>query len=80
MTEIAWVYNKFVFDGEDFREISAEIERWYNVKIVINDSTVAGYRFHAKFENESITEVLSALRVSLPFTFKINNNEVNIYK
>lgn len=80
MAEIAWVYNKLVFDGEDFEEISAEIERWYNVKIVINDSTVAGYRFHAKFENESITEVLSALRLSLPFTFKINNNEVNIYK
>ncbi|SIO37784.1 FecR family protein [Chitinophaga niabensis] len=80
MAEIAWVYNKLIFDGEDFREMSAEIERWYNVKIVINDSTVAGYRFHAKFENESITEVLSALRLSLPFTFKINNNEVNIYK
>lgn len=80
MTEIAWVYNKLVFDGEDFREMAAEIERWYNVKIVINDSTVAGYRFHAKFENESISEVLSALRLSLPFTFKINNNEVNIYK
>lgn len=80
MAEIAWVYNKLVFDGEDFREISAEIERWYNVKISINDSTVAGYRFHAKFENESITELLSALRLSLPFTFKIDNNEVNIYK
>lgn len=80
MAEIAWVYNKLVFDGEDFREMAAEIERWYNVKIVINDSTVAGYRFHAKFENESITEVLSALRLSQPFTFKINNNEVNIYK
>lgn len=80
MVETAWVYNKLVFDGEDFREIAAEMERWYNVKIAINDSTVAGYRFHAKFENESITEVLSALRLSLPFTFKISNNEVNIYK
>ncbi|MRG44863.1 DUF4974 domain-containing protein [Chitinophaga sp. SYP-B3965] len=80
MAETAWVYNKLVFDGEDFQEIVAEMERWYNVKISINDSTVAGYRFHAKFENESITEVLSALRLSLPFTFKIINNEVNIYK
>lgn len=80
MVETAWVYNKLVFDGEDFREIADEMERWYNVKISINDSTVAGYRFHAKFENENITEVLSALRLSLPFTFKIRNNEVNIYK
>lgn len=80
IVETAWVYNKLVFDGEDFSEIATEMERWYNVKIVINDPAVAAYRFHAKFENESITEVLSALRVSLPFTFKINNNEVNIYK
>jgi ferric-dicitrate binding protein FerR (iron transport regulator) len=80
MAETAWVYNKLVFDGEDFREIAHEMERWYNVKISIHDSTVARYRFHARFENENVTEVLSALRVSLPFTFKISNNEVNIYK
>lgn len=80
VVETAWVYNKLVFDGEDFREISDEMERWFNVKISFNDSTVAGYRFHARFENENINDVLSALRLSLPFTFKINNNEVNIYK
>lgn len=80
MVETAWVYNKLVFDGEDFREIATEMERWYNVKISIHDPAVASYRFHARFENESITEVLSALRVSLPFTFKISNNEVNIYR
>jgi len=80
MTETAWVYNKLVFDGEDFQEIAAEMERWYNVKIVINDPAVARYRFHAKFENETITKVLSVLQLSLPFTFKIDNNEVNIYK
>lgn len=80
MVETAWVYNKLVFDGEDFREIAAEMERWYNIKILFHDETVARYRFHAKFENEGITEVLSALRISQPFTFKINNNEVNIYK
>lgn len=80
MVETAWVYNKLVFDGEDFPEIATEMERWYNVKISIHDPAVATYRFHAKFENESITEVLSALQLSLPFTFKISNNEVNIYK
>ncbi|MBS0032345.1 FecR family protein [Chitinophaga sp. 22321] len=80
MTETAWVYNKLVFDGEDFLEIAAEMERWYNVKIAINDPAVARYRFHAKFENETITKVLSVLQLSLPFTFKIDNNEVNIYK
>lgn len=80
LVETAWVYNKLVFDGEDFRQISNEMERWYNVKITIHDNAVAGYRFHAKFEHETITEVLAALQVSLPFTFKINNNEVDIYK
>ncbi|NLR58222.1 DUF4974 domain-containing protein [Chitinophaga polysaccharea] len=80
MVETAWVYNKLVFDGENFREISDEMERWFNVRIVFHDDTIAGYRFHAKFENESLNNVLSALQLSLPFTFKITNNEVNIYK
>jgi transmembrane sensor len=80
LVETAWVYNKLVFDGEDFRQISNEMERWYNVKVTIHNDAVANYRFHAKFEHETITEVLTALQVSLPFTFKINNNEVDIYK
>ncbi|UYQ94419.1 DUF4974 domain-containing protein [Chitinophaga horti] len=80
LVETAWVYNKLVFDGEDFGEITAEMERWYNVTITIHDPSVARYRFHAKFENETITEVLSAMQLSSPFTFKINHNEVNIYK
>ncbi|WEK38446.1 MAG: FecR family protein [Candidatus Pseudobacter hemicellulosilyticus] len=80
LVETAWVYNKLVFDGEDFRDIANEMERWYNVKISITDPAIARYRFHAKFENETIAEVLAALQASRPFTFKINNHEINIYK
>jgi ferric-dicitrate binding protein FerR (iron transport regulator) len=80
VVETAWVYNKLVFDGEDFGEIAGEMERWFNVKISIHDPAVAKFRFHARFENETVAEVLSALQVSEPFTFKINNNEVDIYK
>jgi ferric-dicitrate binding protein FerR (iron transport regulator) len=80
IVETAWVYNKLVFDGQQFGEIADEMERWFNVKMIFHDQDVKKYRFHARFENETVSEVLAALRLSTAFTFKINDNEINIYK
>ncbi len=78
VVETAWVYNKLVFDGDTFREIADQMERWFNVKIRFHNEAVAKYRFHVGFENETLQEVLEALQVSAHFTFKISNNEVDI--
>jgi ferric-dicitrate binding protein FerR (iron transport regulator) len=78
VVETAWVYNKLVFDGETFSEITARLERWFNVKIEITDTEVSALRFHAHFENEPIGEVLKSLQVTAPFDYQINDGTVVI--
>jgi transmembrane sensor len=78
VVETAWVYNKLVFDGETFREITEKLERWFNVKIEIRNPEVSAFRFHASFENETIEEVLKSLQVTAPFDYKINDDIVII--
>jgi ferric-dicitrate binding protein FerR (iron transport regulator) len=78
VVETAWVYNKLVFDGETFGEITARMERWFNVKIEIRDEEVSALRFHARFENETIGEVLRSLQVTAPFDYEINEETVII--
>jgi len=77
--ETAWVYNRLVFDGDSFQELAKKMERWYNVKITINSKELFHYRFKGAFENETIKEALDALQLTAEFSYKINNNEVNLF-
>ena len=56
------------------------MERWYNVKIIIKSKELLRYRFKGAFENETITEALNALQLTAEFSYKINNNEIDIFK
>ena len=77
--ETSWVYNRLVFDGDSFQELAKKMERWYNVKITINSKELLHYRFKGAFENETIKDALDALQLTAEFSYKINNNEVNLF-
>jgi transmembrane sensor len=78
--ETSWVYNRLVFDGDSFQELAIKMERWYNIKIVFKSDDLLKYRFKGAFENETIKEALDALQMTAEFSYKINNNEINLFK
>lgn len=80
VVETAWIYNKLIFDGETFTSMAAKMERWFNVRINIEDPQVAALRFHVTFDNETIEEVLRSLQVTASFDYIINNDQINIFK
>ncbi|HEV3223158.1 MAG TPA: FecR family protein [Puia sp.] len=78
--ETSWVYNRLVFDGDSFQELAEKMERWYNVKITFSNNELLHYRFKGAFASETIKEALNALQLTANFSYKINNNEINLYK
>lgn len=78
LVETSWVYNRLVFDGDSFTDLAIKMERWFNVKIVINNEKIANYRLSGTFEDENIVQVLQALQIIYRFNYEINNNEVEI--
>ncbi len=78
--ETAWSRNRLEIVNENFYEMKEKLERWFNVKISIEDSEVGKYPFTATFEKENIQQVLQALQYAYHFNYKIENNEVNISK
>jgi transmembrane sensor len=80
--ETAWLYNRLVFDGDRFRQLADKMERWYNVRIVIRDSSLNSYRFSGIFENETPDEALKELQMTRDFSFthKTNDNEIDLYE
>jgi len=77
--EISWTENKFVFQNESFDELLPKLERWYNVKIVLEDPMIKSYRFTGIFVNENILQALEAMQLIKSFNYKLTENEVKIY-
>lgn len=78
--ETAWVQNRFEINNEGFYQMKQRFERWFNVKIIIQDPEVGKYPFTATFKQENIHEVLQALQYAYHFNYKIANNEITLSK
>ncbi|HTI90952.1 MAG TPA: FecR domain-containing protein [Puia sp.] len=77
--ETAWMYNRLVFKGDNFMELAEKMQRWYNVRITIRDSSLNNYHFGGAFAGETVEEAFKALQLTSAFRYKINNNEIEIY-
>ncbi|WP_160711463.1 FecR family protein [Chitinophaga solisilvae] len=78
--DILWRDNKLVFNHETFEEIAAKMERWYGVRIHIQDASLKNLLFTAIFEQETIDQTLTALQLSAPFHYQINQHDIFITK
>ncbi len=77
-TETLWMKNQLALDGAALDEVALQIERWYGVKVVITDERLKSIHYNAVFEDESLQQVLEALRLSGNFTYTIHKKEVTI--
>jgi ferric-dicitrate binding protein FerR (iron transport regulator) len=77
--EIAWTQNKLFFEDESLENIAPRMEKWFGKKIVIENVSLKNLRYYGNFENETMEEVLSYLKLSKPFNFRIENDTVVIY-
>lgn len=77
--EALWVRNKLVFDAESLEEVMRKIERWYNVRVVLNvDENMKSTQYSAIFDNENLQQVMEALKITGSFTYSINKDIVAV--
>lgn len=77
--EIAWTQNRLYFDDKSLEEIGPMMEKWFGKAVIIQTESLKKIRYTGNFENETIENVLSYLKLSRPFNFKIENDTVVIY-
>lgn len=66
------------FDETPVGELSKRLERWYGVRIVVEDKTASNMTFTGKFREESITQALEVIRISSGLNYNITGD--NIYR
>lgn len=78
--ETLWLKNKLVFRNADFETLAADIGRWYGIKIVFQHEELKKLRFTAAFEQETVVQVLAALRLTEDFHYKQKDSIIYISK
>ncbi len=74
-----WKDHLLVFDNETFEEIAIKMSRWYKVQIDILDADLKAQRYTGKFvNNESLKQVLEAIKLTTPIKYNINQNYIQI--
>ncbi len=78
----AWKENRLIFQEEPLEILAKRLERWYNLKITIEDKTLNRLKVTGKIELESFSEVLDLMELTLPINYRYNKDErtLTIYK
>jgi len=76
--DVLWVKNKLAFDQETLEDVARKMERWYAVKVIITDEKLKHTEYSAVFEDESLRQVMEALRMTGNFRYSISKKEVTI--
>jgi ferric-dicitrate binding protein FerR (iron transport regulator) len=75
----SWKDQMLVFADETFEDIAIKMERWFNTKIRIEDNQLKQERYTGKFvHNETVYEVLEAIKLTTPITYTVKNEEIVI--
>ncbi len=80
MAETGWIENKLVFTDESYEEVIVKMERWYGVKIEIQNEQLKRKRFTGIFKNENIDQALEALMIAIPFRYEKMSDKIIIHQ
>lgn len=74
----AWLNNMLIFDNQPFAEIIPYLEKWYGVRIKLDQSLYYSHNYTFKVKTESLREVLELISVITPIDYSIKGDQVTI--
>lgn len=78
VAEIEWINDLLVFNKQRFADVAKLMESRFDVKITFLRLTIAEQRFTGSIKDESLTQMLDALKQSYPFEYEINGKHIII--
>ncbi len=76
VTDISWKDKEWVIRGKTMEEMSVMLERRYNVEIVLGDKEIGSFRFSGTLKDETLEQVLFAIRSTAPVDYKIDGKKI----
>jgi transmembrane sensor len=76
VTDISWKDNEWVIRGKTMEELSVMLERRYDIEIVLGDGKVGSFRFSGTLKDETLEQVLYAIRSTAPVDYTTDGNKI----
>lgn len=77
---LSWMKGEMSFADVPFSEILSQVERWYNVRFSLQDSTILNERLAVSIHKNSLNEVLDVLATLTNTQYEFNGNVVTLNK
>lgn len=74
-----WTEGKLVFENMPMSKVAGELNRWYGVKVTIDNADFANNHYTGSFTNKPVEQVIETISYSVGFRYKIENKQIRIY-
>jgi transmembrane sensor len=75
---LAWKTHNFEFRETSLHEVFANLEKVYNVKISVSDTSIYNCKLTATYENLQASEIVQMIEMTFGFKTTINGNKINV--
>ena len=76
----SWKEDRLRFSNTPFAEVVKKMERWYGVKIILDESLQYSENYTMTIRTESLRELLELLKITTPVNYEIKDDTVYIRK
>jgi ferric-dicitrate binding protein FerR (iron transport regulator) len=74
----SWKDLRWIIYREPLSALAPMLERRYNLKIIFDDEQLKKYKFTGIIENETVDQILNALKLTAPLDYKINKDTIRL--
>ena len=75
---VSWKENMLRFQNTPFADVVKKMERWYDVKIILDDNLKYTQRYTMTIKTESLREMLGLMAVTTPMKYEVKEDVVYI--
>jgi len=75
---ISWMKGKLIFENEYLDVIAGRLEKYYGVRIIIENERLKKIRYTGTLKKVSIEQTLKALQLTTSFHYETNNNIITL--
>jgi transmembrane sensor len=73
---LGWINGKLAFEEALFTDVIRQLERWYDLEIILENDEIEQQRFTALIDSRSLLNVLNVVSQSMDLSYEIIDNKV----
>jgi ferric-dicitrate binding protein FerR (iron transport regulator) len=74
----SWKDARWIIEKESLESLAVKLERRYNIRISFTDQTLKKISFSGTLKDETLEQVLEAIKLSAPVNYTIHQNKVTL--